>query len=305
MQKSTFTFKDHDNKDIFVYKWLPDGKAKAIIQISHGMAEHAARYGRFAEALTSVGYGVYANDHRGHGKTAATEANRGSLGTGGWKSTVLDIKELTDLIKKENPGLPVFLFAHSWGSFMGQNYIQDFGDAIKGVVLSGSNGKQGMIGIGLKLTTMLIKKKGPNSPGTFMDKLSFGNFNAKFKPAKTNFDWLSRDEAEVQKYVNDPWCGFVCTNSFFYELLNGLKHIWTPENEAKIPKSLPIYIMAGANDPVSMQTKGLQELIKRYTQLGIADLTSKFYAGGRHEMLNETNREEVTKDIIAWFDRHL
>lgn len=305
MQSTTFTFKDHDNMDIFVYKFMPDTKAKAIIQISHGMAEHAARYARFAEALTNAGYGVYANDHRGHGKTAGTEANRGKLGAGGWKSTVEDIKELTDLIKKQNPILPVFLFAHSWGSFMGQNYIQNWGDGIKGVILSGSNGKQGMIGIGMKLTGMQIKSKGADAPGVVMDKMSFGSFNNKFKPAKTNFDWLSRDEAEVQKYVNDPWCGFVCANSFFLELLGGLKHIWTPANEGKIPKSLPIYIMAGSNDPVSQQTKGLQELIKRYTKLGIADLSSKFYPGGRHEMLNETNRDEVMKDIIAWFDKHL
>jgi alpha-beta hydrolase superfamily lysophospholipase len=305
MKSSTFTFKDQDGVEIFVYKWEPDSAAKAVVQISHGMMEHAARYARFAEALTKAGYNVYANDQRGHGKTAKTPEEKGLMGPNGWNGAVAALKALTDVIKKENPNLPVFLLGHSWGSFMAQNYIQEWGSGLKGAILSGTNGKQAMIGIGSIIAKGEAKKKGYNAPGDKLDALSFNGYNKRVKNPKTKSDWLSRDEKEVEKYVNDPDCGFVCKIGFFVELLTGLKKIWTKEQEAKIPKDLPIYLFAGSDDPVSSYTKGIQALIQRYKKLGIKDLSYKFYEGGRHEMLNETNREEVFKDVISWLDSHL
>jgi len=304
MKSSTFTFKDQDGVEIFVYKWEPESNPKAIVQISHGMMEHAARYERFAKALTAEGYVVYANDHRGHGKSATPE-QKGLMGPNGWSGAVKSIKALTDVIKKEKPNLPVFLLGHSWGSFMAQNYIQDYGKELKGVILSGTNGKQGLLGPGLMIAKGEVKKKGIDGLGTKMDGMSFNGYNKRIKKPKTRSDWLSRDEKEVEKYVNDPECGFVCKNGFFVDLLSGLKHIWSKEQEAKIPKDLPIYIFAGSEDPVSNYTKGIQELIGRYNKLGIKNLTYKFYPGGRHEMLNETNRDEVTKDTIAWLNSQL
>ncbi len=307
MESSTFTFKDHDGVEIFVYKWVPEGDAKAVIQIAHGMAEHAARYARPADAFTKTGYIVYANDHRGHGKTAKDLDKRGQLGPGGWESMVKDMKQLTDIIKKENPGLPVFLLGHSMGSFLSQAYIQQWGSDLKGVILSGTNGHMPklLLVLGKMMAKGDMKKKGPNAPGTKMDKMSFGSYNKKFEPVKTKFDWLSRDEAEVKKYVEDQWCGFVAPTSFYVDLLTILDTIWKKAREAKIPKDLPIYMFSGSKDPVGNNTKGVIPLFNRYQKLGIKDVSKKFYEGGRHESFNEINRDEVYKDVIAWLDTHM
>ncbi len=307
MKSSTFTFKDHDGIEVFVYKWAPEGKAKAVIQISHGMAEHAGRYARPAESFTQAGYIVYANDHRGHGQTAKDLAKKGQLGPGGWESVVKDLKQLTDIIKKENPGLPVFLLGHSWGSFLSQAYIQQWGNELKGAILSGTNGHMPklLLVLGKMLAKGDMKKKGPDAPGDKMDKMSFGKYNKMFEPAKTKFDWLSRDAAEVKKYIDDPWCGFICPTSFYVEILNLFSNIWNKTNEAKIPKELPIYIYSGSLDPVGNNTKGVIPLFNRYQKLGIKDVSKKFYEGGRHEMFNETNRDQVYKDDIAWLDAHV
>ncbi len=307
MKSSTFTFKDHDGIEVFVYQWAPEGKAKAIVQIAHGMAEHAARYARPAESFVQAGYVVYANDHRGHNKTAKDLDKKGQLGPGGWASMIKDLKQLTDMIKKENPGLPVFLLGHSMGSFLSQAYIQQWGNELKGVILSGTTGTQPklLLTIGTLIAKITAKIKGPNAPGVFLDKMSFGRFNKPFEPAKTKFDWLSRDEAEVKKYVEDPWCGFVCPNSFFVEMVSGLSILWKKDLEAQIPKNLPIYLFSGAQDPVSSNATGVVALLNRYQKLGIVNVSKKIYEGGRHEMFNETNREEVYQDVIAWLDAHL
>ncbi|HMF34513.1 MAG TPA: alpha/beta hydrolase [Candidatus Lokiarchaeia archaeon] len=306
MDSSTFTFTDADGVEIFVYKWLPDdGNPKAIVQISHGMAEHAGRYERFADVLTNGGYGVYANDHRGHGKTALGEDKQGQLGPNGWDGAVKVMKQLTDTIKQEFPGVPVFLFGHSWGSFMTQNYIERWGSELKGAVLSGTVGKNPL----LKLAPMLgkgdIKKNGPNATGGKLENMTVVALNKSFEPAKTPKDWLSRDEAEVEKYIADPFCGKPFPNSFYLDLVNMLLNSWNKKNEQKIPKDLPILLVAGTRDPVGNFTKGVKPLADRYKKYGIKDVTTKFYEGARHETLNETNRDEVMKDFLAWFDAHL
>ncbi|QEE15636.1 lysophospholipase [Promethearchaeum syntrophicum] len=306
MQSSTFTFKDKDDIEIFVYKWQPEGVPKAAVQIAHGMAEHALRYERVAEALTKSGYICYANDHRGHGKTAGDLEKTGSLGQGGWDSTVEDLKELTDYIKKENPDIPFFFLGHSWGSLMGQDYIQQWGKEIKGVILSGTNGSQSKL---LLFLGMLIAKsqlkKGPEKRNEKLDDMTFGAFNKPYEPAETKFQWLSRDQDEVNKYVEDPYCGFVCTTSYFVEVLKGLKKIWKKKNEIKIPKDLPILILAGDKDPSSNMGKALDILIKRYEKYGIKNITKKIYKDARHEVFNEINRDEVIQDLVKWLDEHI
>ena len=306
MQSSTFTFTDKEGIEIFVYKWQPEGVPKASIQMAHGMAEHALRYERVAEVLTKAGYICYANDHRGHGKTAGDLEKTGYLGQGGWDSTVEDLKELTDYIKKENPNIPFFFLGHSWGSLMGQDYIQQWGNEIKGVILSGTNGSQSKLL--LFLGTLIAKsqlKKGPEKRNEKLDQMTFGAFNKPYEPAETKFQWLSRDQIEVNKYVEDPYCGFVCTTSFFVEVLKGLKKIWKKENELKIPKDLPILILAGEKDPSSNMGKNLKILLKRYEKYGIKNITKKIYPDARHEIFNEINREEVFQDLVKWLDEHI
>ncbi|MFD3155521.1 alpha/beta hydrolase [Haloimpatiens sp. FM7330] len=308
MKKETFIFKDKTGLNIFVYKWIPDDNIdiKAVVQIAHGMAETAARYERLAEQLTQSGYVVYANDHRGHGKTAKEVDKVGNLGEDGFNNMVQNMHQLEKIIKKENDNIPVYIFGHSMGSFLLQRYICIYGKEISGAILSGTCGKQGMIvDIGRIIAKREIKKIGRDSRSKKLNNLSFGGYNKVFKPNRTEFDWLSRDEKEVDKYVKDPYCGGIFTAGFFYDFLGGLKLIANQKEISNIPKELPIYIFAGDKDPVGNRGKGILKLVKTYKKYKIKDLKYKLYKDGRHEMLNEINRDEVMKDIIEWLDSHI
>lgn len=307
MRKETFTFKEETGLDIFVYKWMPEKniKVKAVVQIAHGMAETAARYERFAEKLTGQGYAVYANDHRGHGKTAKEVDRVGDLGEDGFNNMVKNMHQLQEIIKKENPNLPFFILGHSMGSFLLQRYIVLYGKELDGAILSGSSGREGiLLDIGRFLAKREVKKIGRSGRSMTMTKLSFGAYNKAFKPNRTPFDWLSRDDKEVDKYINDPYCGGVFTAGFFYDFLNGLKLVQDKKEIEKIPLDLPIYIFSGDKDPVGKNGKGILKLVKTYP--GVKPVLSyKLYEGGRHEMLNEINRDEVMQDTIDWLNRHI
>lgn len=315
VKSSTFTYTDQDNIDIFVYKWEPETKAKAAVQFNHGMAEHAKRYDRVAEALCKEGYICYANDHRGHGMTAGDlteatlEGKAGFLGPNGWQGTVNSVHQLTGIIKKENPDIPVFLIGHSFGSFLSQDIIQEWGSELKGVILSGTNGK--IRKLVLKGGRMIAKKElknlGPVAPSPKMDKLSFKTYNIPWEndEGATGFEWLSRDKAEVKKYLDDPWCGFISPASLYVEMFNGFEKIWNKTNELKIPKDLAVYFISGSECPVGRETKDVTAIIERYKEYGINDVSFKFYKDARHEIFNETNRDEVFKDVIDWLNSHL
>jgi alpha-beta hydrolase superfamily lysophospholipase len=309
MIQENFTFKSEEGTEIYTYKWIPDESVsiKGVVQIAHGMAETAARYERFAGMLTDNGYVVYINDHRGHGKTAKKVENLGILAEeSGFKWLVEDVHKLTEIIEKENPSLPIFLFGHSMGSFITQKYIMLYGKRLKGAILSGSNGKQGMmLNLGLFVAKGEIKKHGRNAKSLKLNKMSFGSFNNAFKPNRTEFDWLSRDNVEVDKYIKDPFCGSLFTAGFFYDFLNGLKEIENKENLMLVPKEIPIYIFSGDKDPVGKAGKGVDKLINSYKKCEVKDLTYKLYKDGRHEMLNEVNREEVMCDVISWLNIHI
>ncbi len=304
----SFTFTDPQGFEIYVYKWLPEDASaiKGIVQIAHGMAETAARYERFAEHLTKEGYIVYANDHRGHGMTARDLDNVGYIGEDGFNWMVKDVYQLNRTIADENPGMPIFLFAHSMGSFIGQRYIEQYGDSIKAIVLSGTNGKPGPeLPFGVMISKYQAKKYGSRFKSHLMNKLSFGSFNNAIKPINTEFDWLSSDPQEVDKYISDPFCGTVFSASFFRDFLLGLKAIHLKENLDRIPKQLPIYITSGDKDPVGKFGKGPTQMLEVYKALGIKDVSLKLYKDKRHEMLNETNRDEVMKDISHWLNSHI
>src|SRR5699024_2305600 len=308
MIKKNFIFKSDNGKDIFVYNWLPkDKKVKGIVQIAHGMAETAERYERFAKELNRHRYIVYDNDHRGHGKTAGNIENLGYLGgKDGFNWIVRDMYKLSNIIKEENPGLPLFLLGHSMGSFASQKYIMMYDNNLDGLILSGSNGEQGIkLKLGALLAKREVKKHGYKKKSPKLDKLTLGNFNKSFKPKRTKFDWISRDEDEVDKYINNPYCGTIFTVGFFYDFLNGLRDIEDKRNFHLIPKDLPIFIFSGDKDPVGNFGKGVKKLYKRYKFLGVKDVECKLYKDGRHEMLNEINRNEVMKDVIQWLNRQI
>lgn len=306
---TTFTFHGIDNKKIFTHQWLPDDteKIKAVVQIAHGMAEHSARYTRYAEKLVHAGYAVYANDHRGHGKTAGDIDSLGYFADNdGWNLVVSDMHQLTQTIKKNHPGLPVFLFGHSMGSFLSRDYMFTYGEDISGVILSATAGDPGLLGkIGQVVAKTEASLRGKKAKSPMLDKLSFGSFNKAFTPNRTAYDWLSRDDGEVDKYANDPMCGTVFTTGFFRDLLGGLQKINNKTNISNVPKNLPVYLFAGANDPVGERTKGVKKVFKAFKKAGIRDLSIKFYEDGRHEMHNEINRDEVFEDVINWFDSHM
>lgn len=307
MKTVQFSFKDSEGITIYVTKWIPEEQPKAVIQIAHGMAERRGRYERFGEFLTRNGFAVYINDHRGHGETAGSVENLGYLGENdGFHSMVQNMKELNNIIKEDYPKTPIFLFGHSMGSFLSQKYISLYGKELQGVILSGTNGKAGAIlNLGVLIANIEMKMHGTRRKSERLNKLSFGNYNKGFKPNRTEFDWLSSDDKEVDKYIEDEYCGTVFTNSFYYYFLKGLKDIHKSEVMNKISKDLPIYIFAGSKDPVGNNGKGIVNLYKMYKNIGINNVEYKIYENGRHEMLNEVNRDEVMNDVVNWLNKQL
>lgn len=307
MKQETFTFKAPDGVEIYVYKWLPDREEiKGIVQIAHGMAETAARYKRFAKFLTERGYAVYANDHRGHGKTAKSIDDIGYTGEDGFNWMVKDMKQLNEIISDEHNDKQIFLFGHSMGSLLGQRYISLYGDSINGIILSGTSGKQGfMLNIGIAIAKLEVRRKGARTQSIRLDKMMFGSYNEGIKNPETKFDWLSRDKDEVAKYIDDPYCGGVFTAGFFYDFLVGFKKLHIKENMNRIPKALPIFIFSGTKDPVGKDCKTVKWLVDEYKNIGINNVSYIFYEDGRHEMLNEINRDEVMNNTALWLDKHL
>lgn len=308
MGSDHFTLTASDGTEVFVYQWCHDeAPSKGIVQIAHGMAEHAGRYAAFAHYLNESGYAVYANDHRGHGKTAGNLEKVGYFAdSDGWQRVVEDMADLTKMIKQQLPNLPVFLLGHSMGSFLARHYAFLFGAEVKGIILSGTGGDPGLLGaVGRFVSAWEGRFRGKKARSQLMTNMSFGSFNKAFQPNRTDFDWLSRDPAAVDRYIDDPYCGDVFTTGFFYDLLSGLSEINKTENILKTPKELPIYLFAGAEDPVGDNGKGVLQIHDKYKKAGIQDLACKLYPGGRHEMLNETNKDEVYQDILNWLDSHL
>jgi len=306
MQSSTTTVSASDGTGLHTHRWLPDGEPKGVVQVAHGMAEHSARYARLAEALTGAGYAVYANDHRGHGSTAS-EADHGYFADrDGWATVVADLRAVTRFAQEEHPGLPVFLLGHSMGSFLSRAYVIEDSRELSGLVLSGTSGDPGLLrSVGVVLARAESALRGRRHVSTLLDRLTFGKYNAAFKPTRTAFDWLSRDEAEVDLYVADAQCGNTFTSAFFADLAGGVGVINDPRQVARVRRDLPILLVAGDQDPVGDKGKGPRAVREQYAAAGVTDTTVTIYPGARHEILNETNRDEVTADILRWLDAHL
>lgn len=300
MQRSDFQHTASDGRSLFVHRFTPDGDVRAVLHVVHGVAEHGARYARVAEALAARGYAVYANDHRGHGKTATGDDELGHLEMA---RIIADVAELMAREKKEHPGRPFVLFGHSMGSYIVQRLMATHGAELQAAVLSGTSGKPTpLAAVGRYVARLERLRLGARGKSALLRSLSFDTFNKQFKPNRTAFDWLSRDAAEVDKYVADKWCGFESTTATWVDLLDLISENAQPDLQSRVPKALPVYLFSGGEDPLSERTKSVEQLIGAYRRAGLTDLTHRFYPGARHETLNELNRDEVTGDLLSWLD---
>jgi len=306
MQSTTTTVSTPDGTALFTHRWLPDGDVRGVVQVLHGMAEHSSRYARLAGALTGAGFAVYAHDHRGHGRTGGDDDHGYLADERGWQCLVDDARAVTALATEEHPGLPVFLLGHSMGSVVAREYVIGGSDDLAGLVLSGSVADPGTMGLaGIGVARLEARLRGRRHTSGLLNTLSFGQYNAAFKPNRTEFDWLSRDEAEVDAYVADARCGQVFSSGFWTDFLPGIRAVNDPERIARVRPDLPILLLAGDKDPVGDGGKGPRSTREQYATAGVHDVTCTLYPGARHEIFNETNREEVTADLLAWLEAHL
>ena len=305
MLHQAFWLNSTDAAPLYVNRWYSEQPPKALLMVAHGMAEHSGRYARLAEALVAQGFELYAHDQRGHGKTA----EHGTLGhyadANGWSLVVNDLASLNHHMRQQHPHAPIFLLAHSMGSYIGQAYLMQHSSSLQGAILSGSNYQPAALyRAGQLLARFERWRQGPKGLSALLEFASFGSFNKAFKPNRTAFDWLSRDPAEVDKYVNDPLCGFRCSNQLWVDLLGGLQHITSLKNLAQIDSSLPLLVIGGACDPVSNGTRQ-QDLANALSAAGNRHVQAKIYPDARHELLNESNRDEVTAYLIDWLHQAL
>jgi alpha-beta hydrolase superfamily lysophospholipase len=314
MSLNSIAFPTGDSGDYYYHQWLPQEPSqspKAWVHIMHGMAEHSARYQHLAEFLNHQGYLVSADDHRGHGKTGDANGNLYHLADNdGWNQIVDDQWQLIEHLS-EQTDLPLIILGHSMGSFMATRLCQiypdklqgRFGDQFKGLVLSGSNyTSPWTCKIAALIANIERLRVGKKSISNLLETLSFGAFNDTFKPTRTAKDWLSRDQAVVDAYIADPFCGGALSTQSWYDFLRGLADLSSPKAMAKINSDLPIYIFSGAMDPVGGQGEGVKKLAGVLKDAGVKNITCKLYSDGRHEMLNEVNRSEVYGDFLNWLN---
>ena len=322
---SDFWLQMDDGAKLFIRRWkCGAARPRAVVHVVHGMGEHSGRYARLALRLVKEGLEVWAADQRGHGETASGKQNDpgkgGLLGHtadgDGFSRVTADIDIINRAIMKEDPGVPLFLLGHSWGSFITQNYIENFegrstayGEKpviLTGCILSGSRGPDGgvQVVLGAPAMSFLAFILGERKGSTVAKAAADGPYNKFFKPNRTGCDWLSRDEKEVDAYEADPLCGNLCSVGFYRDLAKALKRLHRKEEMGKIRKELPIYIFSGSADPVGKMGDSPTALATAYRHLEIKDLEMVLYPDARHETLNETNREEVTESLLTWLLKH-
>ncbi|MFH8607075.1 alpha/beta fold hydrolase [Streptomyces sp. NPDC018029] len=301
-----------DGVPVATYTWLPaDGRPRAYVQIAHGAAEHALRYDRFARHLTAHGYGVVASDHRGHGATAqatggyGVTSGAGPEGADSWRAIVDDLKAIGDQVRTLHPGTPFFLLGHSLGSLLARDYAQEYADGLAGVILSGTF--RSLPGAEIEGSIARLEReiaeRGRAALSSYVPDL-FASFNDPYTH-RTGFEWLSRDETEVDAYVADERCGFAFSAGLSLDWVRAVRKINDPRNIARVPTDLPIHIAVGEEDPCNQRMTLVHELLEDYRYAGIEDLTWKGYPDARHEILNETNRDEVQEDLTAWLDKRV
>jgi alpha-beta hydrolase superfamily lysophospholipase len=288
MEPDTFSYRSADGQKLVGYRWAADGgqTGMGVVVLVHGMGEHLRRYDHVASALTAQGFEVYGHDHRGHGASLARNHEPGQLGPNGWSALVDDLNLVIARAKSEHPHLRVVIVAHSMGSFATQQFLLDHPADVDAVALTGT--------AALDLLEPALD---------LSNDLDLSAFNAPFQPARTDFDWLSRDESIVDAYLSDPLCGFGIDSASAKDMFVGARRLADPVEVARMPHNLPMYLAVGSKDPVNGGLTLLWALVDRYRAAGLTDVTVRVYDDGRHEILNEVNRAEVIDDLLQWLQR--
>ncbi|WP_432140652.1 alpha/beta fold hydrolase [Streptomyces sp. bgisy084] len=295
-----------DGARIATYTWLPEsGHPRALVQIAHGAAEHGRRYDRFARFLAGHGYAVIASDHRGHGATAASTGGRGVVGEDAWRAIVSDLKGIGNHAAGAHPGLPLVLLGHSMGAMLARDYAQEYGADLAGLILTGTFRTLPGLDIDGAVAGLEeeIAERGRGALSAFIPR-TFSSFNDAFT-RRTGYEWLSRDAAEVDAYAADEDCGFPFSAGLAVDWVRAIRKINDPANLARMPRGLPVHVAVGELDPCHQGMTLVHELLEDFRYVGTRDLTWTAYPDARHEILNETNREEVQDDLLAWLDKHI
>ncbi len=300
-KKEEFTLPSSDGvHQVHAVLWLPEGEPRGMVQLVHGICEYILRYEPFAQYLTAQGFAVTGHDHLGHGQTVKDPSEYGYFTD--WWDLVHDVRALQLKGKERYPEIPYFLLGHSMGSFVARTFLIDYPGALKGCILSGT-GQEPAVTVALgRLFTGLGD---PHKVNKLFYALSIGAYNNHFKPNRTPADWICRDERVVDAYLADPQCNFKTTAGMNHAMMRGLQCVGCKANLARMDKDTPIYFFAGDADPVGAQGRGVEKVAGWFREVGMRDVTVKLYPGGRHEMLNETNKAEVFRDTLAWIEEHI
>lgn len=287
---------------IHAVRYIPDGEIRAILQISHGMVEYVERYEAFALYLNSKGILVTGNDHLGHGKSINSRDELGYFAKEDGNHAVLyDLYQLTQITKEKYPGIPYFLLGHSMGSFYARQYLCVFGHELAGAIIMGTGCQSlALVQAGRLLTSLIALFKGWHYRCEFVNNMAFGSYNKKFEPARTSKDWLSKDGAIVDKYVADEYCNFIFTLNAYYNMFTGISRLYNKKILSQMPKSLPVFFVAGEDDPVGDFGKGVLKAVDMFKNTGMQNVKVKLYPTDRHEILNETDFRQVYDDLYTW-----
>ena len=304
---SDIFYPSHDGKTtIHACIWRPEGEIKGVVQIIHGMCEYAERYAPFAEFLNSKGYLVCAEDHLGHGKSVVSENELGYFNKQRSTKIVLDdIRELQLKVKGQYAGKPYFVLGHSMGSFFCRKYISLYGSDLDGAIIMGTGFKgKPTLNFALAFVRLNALFCGWRHRSKFILKIAFGSYNKRFKPAKSQNAWLSKDGENIAKYEADPLCGFPFTNNGYNILFNILKDACSKKTIKAVPEDLPVYFVAGTDDPVGDYGKGVKKAKKKFEKAGVKDVSVTLYEGARHEILNDFCKQQVEGDILEFIEKH-
>lgn len=306
MKKIHIQYLSHDHKTlIHAVRWVPDGKVKGVLQISHGMVEFIERYEEFAKYMTERGFLVTGNDHLGHGESIRSKEKFGFFSEKNGNSVLLlDLYQLQRKTKELYPNVPYFMLGHSMGSFLGRQYLCCYGNELDGAIIMGTGYHTRLEAeLGMKLCKVIASVKGWDYRSKLIDAMAFGSYNRKFKPVRTQKDWLTRDQKIVDTYIADERCQFIFTVNGYYHLFLSLAKLGNKDYIQKMPKNLPVLFVSGEDDPVGNFGKGVKKVVESFRELGMKKVSCKLYPDDRHEILNELDRDQVYEDLYEWLKK--